>query len=1454
MQSLNRSQSSTSSNSQNGESSAQKRKSVLIVMPETKMFAGDDFAGNSIISLAKSLTKAQHQVALLVIDHGELSKDEVSNFSRQCSEDSLTLRYIVRDRYVHFAGQKCACDSYLVYQWLGENEHFDVVHFPELSGLGYYSQLAKRQGLAFEDTHFVVDIFGSTLWRKTLNQEFVTSTESLALDFIERESVKLADSLFSPMPLYLDVLKSEGWSLPESQYSLQLTVLTHGIAAQDKNLKTSASSGKVIDEFVYLGAMEERDGLSTFCDALDKNIDALPRTHRITFLGASSATAGRNAEAYIATRAQKWPWIWQFIHTERQQKSIEYLKAGKRLAIIGSSTTNSLLLAFQCAINSIPFLCNELCTADISSDLSALRASFFLGEEDLSSKLGKDHKSMQLSYEPQISMDHKRWWIDAHQNIFSSGSRTTPASGELVSDKSIKVDKPNNSNIAEPLVTVCMAHYNRPHYLRMALDSLKAQDYKNIEVIVADDGSTASGAQRELDVLANEIAERNWKILRLPHRNVGATRSAAAAAATGDFILFMDDDNFAYPHEISTMIKIVQNTGADIVTTFFDAFEGDVLPADGERPLYRKIFLGAAANCGLTENVYGDANALIKRSLYFELGGFEDAPGIAWHDWTFFAKAVLKGANLQVAPVPLLWYRVAANSMNRTSSEWRSAQSIIEEYQQAMPDSLKHLPALLYGLIKDPAMIEQLARGDAQREVEKVLRQAEKSLDARSSNSEPSIQDSNLSTHANASTSSNTGENNSIARHAYNAPDAAATSPHTTTPSQLGTSSASNYANTPGDSNASLKTRLASNKYILYLWWFITWQWPVRLHERQAAINLFEARVKQLGMTDLFDARWYRSKYGAAIEDPITHYLTTGAAAGFDPGPNFNSRWYLERSSKASSAENTLLEHYLQHGAPAGIEPAPEAHPDFAEFDEEYYVQNNQDIAAIPISPFAHFVLYGKAEGRAPNAKLAPLENFDRDWYLARYPEIAEENIDPLEHYKTRGQFEGKIPRAEDDPEGIGFDEYWYCQRYPDLAEATVPPLLHYLIYGRKEGRLKRPLDGPDSVAKTLSERFPHQQPLRVFAVPRLPRRMTLLLDSVNSCLNGRNGTAIIFAALWSEHLHIPLRVVTRNELARAAAVNTLLELNDIALTRAIEFSSYSDSENNSQLSTGANEIFVTAGFRSTSGVMKVIPPEQIVYILQEDERALSNSRDEYLRCSELLSRSKIRYIVNSQLLLDNLLLEGFSILKSNASSFEPAFSANLFYQADGAETKSVSTSGEAARKKNFFFYARPQHSQNLYYRGLEVIGQALERQILLHTEWTFHFVGAQLESVKLPGNVTPQFMQNLDQREYAKLLRDMDLGLALNLTPHPGYPSLELAASGVAVVTNSYQNKKSLVHYSPNIICVEPSVDELVRAIKDGVKLAKNDQQRKQNYAQNSIGRSWQKSFESAFINLSRT
>ena len=319
-------------------------------------------------------------------------------------------------------------------------------------------------------------------------------------------------------------------------------------------------------------------------------------------------------------------------------------------------------------------------------------------------------------------------------------------------------------------------------------------------------------------------------------------------------------------------------------------------------------------------------------------------------------------------------------------------------------------------------------------------------------------------------------------------------------------------------------------------------------------------------------------------------------------------------------------------------------------------------------------------KGVSPNEKMGPVGNFDRDWYIARYPEYAEDGLEPLEHYLTKGRNEGKVPRALDDPEGIGFDEAWYCQRYSDLAEVDLPPLMHYLIYGRKEGRLKRPLDGPNTVARALRERFPEQEPLRVFAVPKLPRRITLVLDSVNDGIFGRSTTAIIFATLWAEHMQVPLRIVTRNEAARAASVQALLDAQGIDTTQSVEFAAYNDHENNSQLPVGPGELFVTDSWRNTASVSKVIPPEKIVYLLQEDERISNSSRDEYLRCTEVFSNKRLRFAVSSELLYDHLIQQGFEHLRSNGAFFEPTVTSNLFYKEYASQDASYS-------KRNFFLF-----------------------------------------------------------------------------------------------------------------------------------------------------------------------
>ena len=222
----------------------------------------------------------------------------------------------------------------------------------------------------------------------------------------------MADAIFSPLPLYLDILKSEHWTLPDSQYRLQPNSQKKKDArsAEKANndattIATNAASSKTIEEIVYLGVMEERDGLSVFCNALDKAADSIPKDCRITFLGSSTATAGRNAESYIVTRAQKWSWSWQFIHADKQSESIEYLKHGSKLAILGSSTTTSLLLAYECVLNGISCLCNEESKGKIAADYNFLAPYFFADEAGLLTRLRQFQSLSGEENKPRINIE-----------------------------------------------------------------------------------------------------------------------------------------------------------------------------------------------------------------------------------------------------------------------------------------------------------------------------------------------------------------------------------------------------------------------------------------------------------------------------------------------------------------------------------------------------------------------------------------------------------------------------------------------------------------------------------------------------------------------------------------------------------------------------------------------------------------------------------------------------------------------------------------------------------------------------------------------------------------------------------------------------------------------------------------------------------------------------------------
>ena len=248
-----------------------------------------------------------------------------------------------------------------------------------------------------------------------------------------------------------------------------------------------------------------------------------------------------------------------------------------------------------------------------------------------------------------------------------------------------------------PLVSVCLVHFNRPQLLSFMIDSLYRQDYTNFEVILVDDGSTLPAATDYLHALEPAFADRGWQIVRQPNAYLGVARNNAAAHAAGEYLLFLDDDNVATEKLISTLASVMQRRNVDILSCATNVFEGDGAPPETVATGTHWVPLGASAASGLFRNIFGDASALIRKSVFDRLGGFSEDYGLGHEDWEFYARAVLGGYQLEVVPEPLLYYRVSSGGMLLSGNIDASLARSLRPYLDAVPAELQPVLYLVMG-------------------------------------------------------------------------------------------------------------------------------------------------------------------------------------------------------------------------------------------------------------------------------------------------------------------------------------------------------------------------------------------------------------------------------------------------------------------------------------------------------------------------------------------------------------------------------------------------------------------------------------------------------------------------------------------------------------------------------------------------------------------------------------
>ncbi|MCD7801514.1 MAG: glycosyltransferase [Clostridiales bacterium] len=121
-----------------------------------------------------------------------------------------------------------------------------------------------------------------------------------------------------------------------------------------------------------------------------------------------------------------------------------------------------------------------------------------------------------------------------------------------------KTDCKNSS----PKVSVIMPVYNTEKYLRESLDSLLAQTFSDFEIICVDDGSTDSSRS-----ILWEYAVRDARIRVLEQNNLtaGAARNRGLSVAQGEYVIFLDGDDFFAPELLESTYQAAVDNQADIV-------------------------------------------------------------------------------------------------------------------------------------------------------------------------------------------------------------------------------------------------------------------------------------------------------------------------------------------------------------------------------------------------------------------------------------------------------------------------------------------------------------------------------------------------------------------------------------------------------------------------------------------------------------------------------------------------------------------------------------------------------------------------------------------------------------------------------------------------------------------------------------------------------------------------
>ena len=115
-------------------------------------------------------------------------------------------------------------------------------------------------------------------------------------------------------------------------------------------------------------------------------------------------------------------------------------------------------------------------------------------------------------------------------------------------------------------ISIIVPVYNVEKYLSQCIESIINQNYKNIEIILVNDGSTDKSG----DICDSySLKDNRIKVIHKKNEGVSIARNTGLKVATGEYIAFVDGDDFVHEYIYTKLINIINNSKYDLVMCRF---------------------------------------------------------------------------------------------------------------------------------------------------------------------------------------------------------------------------------------------------------------------------------------------------------------------------------------------------------------------------------------------------------------------------------------------------------------------------------------------------------------------------------------------------------------------------------------------------------------------------------------------------------------------------------------------------------------------------------------------------------------------------------------------------------------------------------------------------------------------------------------------------------------------